>query len=136
MAGSRRDVKIRKGLAAVQTWPNANQNELYTLLESAKRTLTQVFAQVDSTQLKITYANDYYKLSVALASLLKSQVEYERWQAECHGCILEATELLTHEMQRQLASRPELLVQLRTAIEQSRNQLETQHGASPLPTSE
>lgn len=136
MAGSRRDQKIRRGLVAVQQRAEADNDGLYQLLESAKRTLTQVFHQVDPTQLKITSANDYYKIAVALSSLLKAQTEFERWQAERFGCILEAKDLLSNEIRRQIAGKPDLFIELSTVIEESKNLLIEQHGASPPPDAE
>jgi len=95
--------------------------------------LVQIFAQVDSTQLEIKSANDYHKIAVALSSLLKSQVEYERWQAERFGCVIEGATLVTEEVRRQLVNQPVLLAQLNDVIREARDNVEAQHGASPHP---
>jgi hypothetical protein len=113
---SGRDLRVKAGLQAGGGGTDKAHQKLDKSLAAAQTRVEQVLNQVDSSTIKVASANDFYKVVVASAALVRSRVELERWQAEKMGFLSEAAEMLSAEIRMRLASRPDLIEQIRDVI--------------------
>lgn len=114
---SPRQTRITAGLPRLRKELPAKEAALYAGFEAAKAAITSILKTVDTNKLKITNANDLYKISVSLAALIKAQADFERWNAERFGFLKEAKTELLKLVRNALATQPELREQLGMLIE-------------------
>ena len=120
------EARRKAGLPALRRQLPRNDNALYAALEAAKQTITTILKSVDASKIKCQSANDLYKVSNAMSGLIRAQCDYERWQAEKNGYLLEASEQIAETLRMELETEPELLHKLLELKERVAARLEAQ----------